>query len=238
MPVPQQRDTVQRRLLRDNAYTALRAAIVEEQLVPGERLHDDELCDWLGLSRTPVRNALARLEEDGLVECRPQRFTRVTPLSRLQLREMFPVLAAMHGLATELAVPRLGGSDVAQLERAQGDFAAAVRARDGLAAHAADERFHDTLVAAARNPEIVRVLERMTPRLHRLAHHLRTAVPDRRAFAQHEAIVSRARAGNAAGAASAVRENYMMLGALLDGALGAEIGSRAGDRATVTQRAR
>ena len=68
MPVPNQRDTVPRRLLRDNAYTALRDAIVDGMLLPGEHLHDAELCAWLGLSRTPVRDALGRLEEDGLVQ--------------------------------------------------------------------------------------------------------------------------------------------------------------------------
>jgi DNA-binding GntR family transcriptional regulator len=235
MPVPDQRDAVQRRLLRDNAYTALRDAIVDEMLVPGERLHDEELCGWLGLSRTPVRNALSRLEEEGLVECRPQRYTRVTPLTRLQLREMFPVLAAMHALATELAVPRLGEAGIAALEREAESFAAAVRSRNAAFAHTADQRFHQVLLAAAANPEIVRVIERMTPRVRRLAHHLSTALPDRRAVAQHEAIISRVRAGNAVGAASAARENLMMLGVLFDRALGDEIAARAGDRTAPAQ---
>ena len=60
MPVPQQRGTLDRHLLRDEAYAALRDAIVAGTLAPGEQLHDAELCAWLGLSRTPVRNALAR----------------------------------------------------------------------------------------------------------------------------------------------------------------------------------
>ena len=68
MPVPQQRAAVERQLLRENAYTMLCGAIVDGTLAPGESLHDDELCAWLGLSRTPVRDALGRLAEDGLVE--------------------------------------------------------------------------------------------------------------------------------------------------------------------------
>jgi DNA-binding GntR family transcriptional regulator len=67
MPVPQQRDAVDRHLLRDNAYTMLCEAIVDGTLQPGEPLHDEELCGWLGLSRTPLRDALSRLAEDGLV---------------------------------------------------------------------------------------------------------------------------------------------------------------------------
>ena len=55
----------------------LREAIVDGTLAPGEQLHDEELCGWLGLSRTPVRDALRRLRDEGLVEMAPQRFTRV-----------------------------------------------------------------------------------------------------------------------------------------------------------------
>ena len=80
MPVPRERQTVERHLLRDTAYEKLCRAIVSGTLAPGEMLHDHELCAWLGLSRTPVRGALARLEEEGLVETAPQRFTRVAPL--------------------------------------------------------------------------------------------------------------------------------------------------------------
>src|SRR3954471_15602780 len=82
MPVPERNEPVERDLLRERAYLALRDAIVDGTLAPGERLRDVELTRWLGLSRTPVREALARLELDGLVETAPQRFTRVTPLDR------------------------------------------------------------------------------------------------------------------------------------------------------------
>jgi DNA-binding GntR family transcriptional regulator len=238
MPVPDKRNTVPRHLLRDNAYTALRDAIVDGMLHPGERLHDDELCAWLGLSRTPVRDALSRLEDDGLVECRPQRFTRVTPLTRLQIRDTFPVLAAMHGLATELAVPQLGRAEVDRLEAQNDAFIAALRARDGASAHAADERFHAVFVAAAASPEVTRTLERLTPRVRRLAHYLRSALPDRRDVAQHQAIVARVRSGDALGAATAARENLRALGALFDRSLAAELAARSGSGTDIAHAAR
>jgi DNA-binding GntR family transcriptional regulator len=220
MPVPGQRDAVQRHLLRDNAYTALRDAIVQGTLVPGERLHDAELCAWLGLSRTPVRDALGSLEEEGLVECRPQRYTRVTRPTRRDGAELFPVLAVLHALATELAVPRLGAGDLARLQHENAAFMVALRERDGVAAHAADTRFHAVFVAASANAVLRHQLERLTPALQRLAWLLRDALPGRRSLAQHQAIVARAGAGDAIGAASAVRENWLTLGALLDRALG------------------
>src|SRR4051812_696811 len=107
MPVPAAHATLERDLLKDRAYAAIRDAIVDGTLQPGEKLKDQELCSWLGLSRTPVREALGRLEQDGLVETAPQRFTRVAPLDRREARDAFSLVAALHALAAELAAARL-----------------------------------------------------------------------------------------------------------------------------------
>jgi DNA-binding GntR family transcriptional regulator len=219
MPVPQQRDAIERHLLRDTAYVALCDAIVSGTLAPGEMLHDHELCSWLGLSRTPVRGALARLEEEGLVETAPQRFTRVAPLHKDDARALFPVLAALHALAAELAVPRLQPADVRRLRHENELHAAALTAHDPARAYASDDRFHGVFVTSSDNPEIPRVLERLAPRLHRL-ELLRTGVlPGRRALAQHEAIIARSAGGDAKGTASAVRENWLELGAMIERSL-------------------
>jgi DNA-binding GntR family transcriptional regulator len=219
MPVPDQRDAVERHLLRDTAYHALCDAIVSGTLVPGEMLHDHELCSWLGLSRTPVRGALARLEEEGLVETAPQRFTRVAPLQKGDAQALFPVLSALHALAAELAVPRLQPPDVRRLRHENEVHAAALVARDAPRAYASDDRFHGVFVTASGNDEIARVLERMAPRLHRLEVLRTGALPGRRALAQHEAIIARSADGDAKGTASAVRENWLELGAMLERSL-------------------
>jgi DNA-binding GntR family transcriptional regulator len=219
MPVPTERGKVERHLLRDTAYTALCEAIVEGTLLPGERLHDDELCAWLGLSRTPVRNALVRLEEEGLVETAPQRYTRVRAVEPKCTRDLFPVLAALHGLATELGVPALRARDVDALNAANEAFVAGLRAYDAHAAYDADERFHGVFVEAAGNTHIATSLERLAPQLRRIEQHVSDHLPGRRSVAQHQAIVARAQAGDAPGAALAVRANWMTLGAVVDRAL-------------------
>lgn len=224
MPVPEQREAVERHLLRDTAYTVLRDAIVDGTLGPGEVLHDDQLCRWLSVSRTPLRAALARLRDDGLIEMSPQRYTRVAPLDHRDIRETFPLLAVVHGLATELALPHVGSTDVATLERENAAFVRALRAQDHAGAHAADERFHAVFVVVADNREVVRTLDRLTARLHRLQWTLPHALPGRRSVAQHQAVIARVRAGEAAAAASAVRENWMTLGSLFDRALEVERG--------------
>jgi DNA-binding GntR family transcriptional regulator len=214
MPVPEQRRPGQRHLLRDDAYEALCDAIVTGVLSPGETLHDTELCRWLNLSRSPVREALGRLREEGLVESEPQRFTRVAPLAVRDVLDTFPVLAALHGLATELAVPRLTRADVSELQTQNNAFIEALSARDAAAAYAADEGFHAVFVAASANGEIGPLLARLGPRLRRLEHLASKVPPGRRSAAQHEAIIARATAGDAAPAASAARENWLEFGAL------------------------
>jgi DNA-binding GntR family transcriptional regulator len=220
MPVPDRRDPVDRHLLRDTAYDKLRAAIVDGTLAAGEALHDEELCGWLGVSRTPVRDALRRLADEGLVELAAQRYTRVATLTVRDVHEVVPLLAAVHGLATELAVPRLGRTAVATLHAANEQFSDALRRGDGTAAYKADQQLHDVFVDASGNPEISHVLDRLTPRLQAvecMCCHSR--LPGGRSVAQHEALITRAATGDAAGAASAARANWMTLGGVLVDAL-------------------
>jgi DNA-binding GntR family transcriptional regulator len=219
MPVPVQRDAIDRHLLRDNAYTSLRDAIVDGTLAPGEDLHDVELCAWLGLSRTPVRDALARLEDEGLVVIAPQRYTRVTPLRAADAHDAFPLLAAIHALATELGVPALARIGHERLRTANDAYTMALATGDAGGAYAADERFHALFVEAAHNSDIERALERMAPRLRRFERLRSGPAAGRREIAQHEAIIARAAAGDAPRTASAVRENWLTLGALIERSL-------------------
>jgi DNA-binding GntR family transcriptional regulator len=216
MPVPDSSETLPRDLLRDRAYTALRDAIVDGTLAPGERLKDAELTRWLGLSRTPVREALARLEQDGLVETAPQRFTRVTPLDRRAARDAFPIVASVHALAAELAVPRLVAADLDAMHAANDRFAAALASGDVDAALASDDAFHGVFVVASANAELPRVLARLMPGVRRLERLRFGSLPGRRSVRRHAQIAERAAAGDAQETAVGVRENWLSLGALLD----------------------
>lgn len=220
MPVPQEHGAVARHLLRDDAYDALRAAIVSGELEPGEQLHDVELCSWLGLSRTPVREALSRLNDECLVEVAPQRHTRVAPLVARDAHETFPVLASVHALATELAVPLLERTHFEELRQTNRRFVVALS--DGRAADAydADDAFHALFVYLCANAEVARILARIAPRLRRLEMLRQGVLPGRRSVAQHEVIIMRAEQGDAAQAASAARENWLEFGGLVERSMG------------------
>src|SRR3954471_18159533 len=202
MPVPDSWSPLERELLRDRAYLRLRDAIVDGTLEPGERLRDQALCEWLGVGRTPVREALARLEQDGLVETAPQRFTRVAPIDRGAARDAFPIVAALHALAAELALP-----DPGRLRVHNEDFAQALDAREVDAAIAADDAFHGEFVRAARNPELERSLDRLMPGVRRLERLRFGSLAGRDSVAQHDAIAEAVEAKDIPKTAERVREN-------------------------------
>jgi DNA-binding GntR family transcriptional regulator len=226
MPVPDRSAGVSRRLLRDVAHTALRKAILDGTFAPGERLRDTELCAWLELSRTPVREALTRLEEDGLVETAPQRYTRVAPLDRDEARDAFELVAAIQALAARLAVPRMGAAELERARAANRRFAAALAQRDVDAALAADDEFHGVFLDAAGNREIPRSLARLLPRLRRLERLRFGSLRGRRSVRQHERIIAAAARGDADEAGTAALENWRSLGALIDQTFHDDAGER------------
>jgi DNA-binding GntR family transcriptional regulator len=221
MPLPEGKQ-ISRTLLSDRAYSVLRSAIIDGTLAPGERLRDVELVKRLGLSRTPIREAVARLAEDGLVESEPNRYTRVTPLDQRDARDAYPVVAALHALAAELAVPRLSQADIRAMGAENRRFARAVAATDVDEAMAADDAFHEILINASGNPEIASVLERLMPRLHRLERAQFGSLSGRRSVSQHQALIAAAKRGDAQATAAAVRENWLSLRALMEQAFRSE----------------
>jgi DNA-binding GntR family transcriptional regulator len=215
MPVPPSQGLVARSLLRDNAYVAIRDAIVDGTLAPGERLNDPELVSWLGVSRTPIREALARLEQAGLVQTTPGRSTIVSPLDARQTRAAQSVAAALHELAVREAVPMLSSAELRAMRAANRNFAAALKAGDADAALAADDAFHSVAVTACANPMIASVLEQATPLLRRVERLRFSSLAGRGSVRQHEEIIRRCAAGDAEGAAAATRINWQTLQPLL-----------------------
>jgi DNA-binding GntR family transcriptional regulator len=218
MPVPERRGLVARSLLRDDAYRALRNAIVDGTLAPGERLNDAELVSWLGVSRTPIREALARLELSGLVQTRPGRFTMVSPLDPREARGAQSVVAAMHELAVREAVPLLGEPDLDAMRAANDRFRDALRENRVDDALAADDAFHAVAVDACTNPVIRAVLEQHSPVLRRVERLRFSSLAGRASVAQHNTIIERCAEGDAEGASLAARANWQTLAPLLDAA--------------------
>lgn len=215
MPVPSLRGVHRRGLLRDDVHASLRAAIVDGTLAPGERLRDAELAEWLGVSRTPIREALLRLERAGLVVTLPGRSTTVAPIFHRDLMDAQDVASSLHELAVRLAVPHLSAEELDEMRAANRDFADALDRSDADAALSADDRFHAVAVAACGNALVQELLDQVTPKLRRVERLRFSSLAGRSSVAQHDRIVALAAAGDVDGAAAAARENWQTLGRML-----------------------
>ncbi|GIF73583.1 GntR family transcriptional regulator [Asanoa siamensis] len=220
MPIPERGGLIARSLLRDDAFRSIRSAIVDGTLAPGERINDGDLAQWLGVSRTPVREALARLEEAGLVQTKPGRYTMVSPLDPRAVRAAQSVVAAMHELAVREAVPTMSPAEIEAMRAANARFAAALRADDVEAAIAADDEFHEVAVTASGNPALAAVLDQFTPVLRRLERLRFSSLRGRESVDLHDRIIALCERRDSEGAGAVARANWQALDPLVQAALG------------------
>lgn len=113
MPVPKPEATAAARtLLRDQVTDKIRTAILDSTLEPGERLHDDQLINWLGVSRTPIREALASLANEGLIEMAANRYTRVAQPEPDEVLDALRTLGVLIGGIVRLTAPVMTSKDI------------------------------------------------------------------------------------------------------------------------------
>ncbi len=212
MPTPAPHGIHKRSLLRDEVYESIRDAIVDGTFGPGERLKDPELEKWLGVSRTPIREALLRLERAGLIVAQPGRATMVAPLDAASTLSAQQVVAAMHELAARLAVPAVTREHLAAMTEANSRFADALEHNDVELALAADDDFHAVLIGACGNDMVPDVLEHALPLLRRVERQRFSSHAARHSVTAHAEIIRLAGMGDADAAALASRENWLSLG--------------------------
>ncbi len=152
--------------LRDRVRDEIRQRIIDGDYPPGARIVERDLADELGVSRVPVREAFRILEAEGFVAVVPRRGVIVRQLSEADVAELFDVREALEVLACRRAAERAGQADLTRLERILGQVRKAVQASDARAAGAANEAFHDQIIALARNKLLAAMLEPLQGRLH------------------------------------------------------------------------
>jgi DNA-binding GntR family transcriptional regulator len=189
----------------------IRAAIVSGELPPGTVVKDSDLAGRLGLSVAPVRMALARLGDEGLVESKPQSHTRVTPLVPRRVRDAAVVVRAMHELAVREAAGAVTDGDVAAMRAANERFAAAVGAGDLDAALAADDQLHDVLLARCGNTAVRATIDRFTPAVRRLERHRFAAAHGAASVDSHERLIAACAAADVDAAVTTTTEIWTAL---------------------------
>jgi DNA-binding GntR family transcriptional regulator len=201
---------VGRVLLRDLALTRIREAIVDGDLPPGSVVKDADLAAGLGISVAPVRAALARLSDEGLVETKPQSHTRVTPLVLRQVRDAAVVVRTMHELAVGEAAARVTEEDVVAMRAANARFSAAVAAGDVGAAMEADDDLHGVLLARCGNSAVIATIDRFTPAVRRLERQ-RFGAPGHPSVELHERLITACAEHHAADAVATTTEIWTAL---------------------------
>ena len=193
------------------AYNHLESAILTGRLKPRERLVEKDLAARLRMSRTPVREALRRLEERGMVCILPRRGALVSDISPSDLENIYAVRGHLEILAARLAAERVSREDLARVARAEAAHGKLAGGRDFRALMLANDRFHDTIYAAAENPCLVELIQQLRRQVHMVRFHA-WALPERiaRSLAEHHRMVEALGARDADGLAELTRTHMQV----------------------------
>ncbi len=181
--------------LNARAYESIREAILSHRMEPGQMLSIGRLADELGISRTPVRDALLRLAEEGFISMVPFRGAFVTSISPRDVEEVYELRSLLHGYAARLAATRLGEKEWAEAEAVLDRGAEARRQGDYVRALACGGEFHDIITSCVENTQILGVLAQLRAHRARIRHVL-SEMRERldRSDAEHRQILATLRA--------------------------------------------
>ena len=194
--------------LRDVVFNTLRQAILKGELEPGERLMEIQLADRLGVSRTPIREAIRKLELEGLVLMIPRKGAEVAKISEKSLRDVLEVRRSLDELAIELAIERMTDDDIAALEAAQEQFREAVAGSDAMTIAQCDENYHDIIYNATGNSRLVQILNNLREQMYRYRlEYIKDADKRQILVLEHDQILKAVKGRHVAEAKTAIREH-------------------------------
>ena len=153
--------------LRDVVFNTLRKAILTGQLKPGERLMEVHLANRLGVSRTPIREAIRKLELEGLVVMIPRRGAEVARITEKSLKDVLEVRRALDALSVELACDRISEEDIRRLWDACQEFEKAAKGKDASVIAKADVALHDIIVEATGNQRLMQLVNNLSEQMYR-----------------------------------------------------------------------
>ncbi len=155
-------------MLHQTVTDHLRAMIVEARLPPGTRLNERELCETLGISRTPLREAIKVLAAESLVEISPNRGATVARLTEQDIRETFELMSGLEAFGGELACERITAEELAEIERLHDEMVDCRARRDLSAYYSRNHAIHDRISQASRNPALRQIYVSINLRLQAL----------------------------------------------------------------------
>lgn len=194
--------------LRDVVFNTLRQAILKGELAPGERLMEIQLADRLGVSRTPIREAIRKLELEGLVLMIPRKGAEVAKISEKSLRDVLEVRRSLEELAIELACQRMTEEEITRLEETQEAFREAVNHGDAMGIAESDEHYHDIIYYGTGNARLVQILNNLREQMYRYRlEYIKDADKRQVLLVEHDNILKAIKRRRVAEAKEAMREH-------------------------------
>ena len=176
--------------LREIVFETIRNAIINGDLKPGQRLMEVQLAEQLGVSRTPVRESIRKLELEGLVKMVPRKGAYVTPMSIEDLKEMMEIRRALEALSAELAAQNATEADVKKLKESNRCFEEAACANDELGIINHDIAFHETIYEATGNKRLCQMIHSLREQMQRVRVEYVHHVEDKSSLTgQHQRII-------------------------------------------------
>ena len=192
--------------LRDVVFNTLRQAILTGELKPGERLMEIHLANKLGVSRTPIREAIRKLELEGLVTMIPRRGAEVAQITEKSMNDVLEVRRAMDALCVELACDRITPEELQDLKKACETFEAAVKTGDIKQIAQADVALHDIIVQATGNQRLIQLVNNLSEQMYRYRmEYLKDERTHRTLIEEHDAIRRALKKHDKAKAGAAIR---------------------------------
>ena len=178
--------------LRDVVFNTLRRAILKGELKPGERLMEIALADKLGVSRTPIREAIRKLELEGLVVMAPRKGAKVASITERDLNDVLEVRKGMEVLAISLACKRITGEELEKLESIERSFQSLIESGNLTELAEMDVKFHDTIYQATNNQRLVQLLNNLREQMYRYrVEYLKNESAHPKLLAEHEEIIEK-----------------------------------------------
>jgi DNA-binding GntR family transcriptional regulator len=209
MPLPNKNNRIKRLPIRDEVYDKLLTWIMEGELRPGEKILDKELAEHLGVSRTPVREALRRLEDKSLVESAANRWTRVSEISSDEPDMIYPIIWTLEKLALSSAAGRMTEEDFDQMDQSNQKMKKALEHDDAVAASKADTAFHDVFIERSHNVFLIKILQELKIRCRRLeVNYFDGLSYSLSSIEEHDIIISAMRSGDIELAQKTIHSNW------------------------------
>ena len=176
--------------LRDVVFNTLRQAILRGELKPGERLMEIQLANKLGVSRTPIREAIRKLELEGLVLMIPRKGAEVADITEKSLMDVLEVRRALEELSVQLTCDRITKEEINELGQAAEGFKNTLKSKDVTEIAEADVRFHDVIYTATKNQKLIQLLNNLREQMYRYrVEYLKNEDVYPKLLREHEEII-------------------------------------------------